>query len=410
MTREEAAARQRESVAELQGLYGAFTFPEKVLQKIWADGEFEREALRTIDGRAVQVIAPGKWNLLGGPDFKGARLKIGEEPERMGDVELHLHAEDWATHRHADDAAYRDVILHVVLFPPRADHVTRGARGPIAVAALLPLLWRDLESYAEDAAVESLADQPLDEALRAWASEGGAPLLERLREWAKSRWERKRRDAARRIERLGWTEACHHAALEILGYRFNRVPMLRVASRWPLAAWAEGEVDAETAWANEREQWSLQGVRPANHPRGRLRQYATWTRARPRWPDVLADVQWPANRDVASGGTKAFRKALRLTAQRDELAERIAARSVGGTRWDTLVCDGWLPLLAARSGADLFAWWWHWFPGDLPETQVQALRRVGAFDARAQPACQGALQGLLAWRLAREASAVGRGA
>lgn len=398
------------AVAELQGLYGAFTFPEKVLQKIWADREFEVGRLTTMDGRAVRVVSPGKWNLLGGPDFTGARLRIGEEAERTGDVELHLRAEDWAAHRHAQDPAYRDVILHVVLFPPAADHVTRGAGGPIPVAVLLPWLLRDLESYAEDAAVESLADRPLDEAVRAWAGRNPDELRALLREHARERWQRKCRDAARRVERLGWAEACHHAALEILGYRFNRVPMLRVAGRWPLTAWVNGEMVPETVWAAERESWSVQGVRPANHPRVRLRQYAAWTRARPDWPAALAEIAWPAANEGADSGTRAFRRERKLGIFREALCETLAAREVGGTRWDNFVCDGCLPLAAARTEEDLFPVWWHWFSGDLPEAQERVLRHVGVFDGRENPTGQGALQGLLGWRLAQEAALAGRGA
>ncbi len=39
------------TVAELQGLYGAYAFPEKLLQKIWLQGEFNRAAAVTVDGR-----------------------------------------------------------------------------------------------------------------------------------------------------------------------------------------------------------------------------------------------------------------------------------------------------------------------------------------------------------------------
>ncbi|QYM80368.1 DUF2851 family protein [Horticoccus luteus] len=398
-------------VAEMQGLYGAFSFPEKLLQRIWATGEFVRDQLTTIDGQRVTIGQAGKWNLLGGPDFKGARVTIGEGSERTGDVELHLRAEDWANHRHAADPAYRNVILHVVLFPPAAGHVTRGAGGEaIPVAALLPLLHRDLESYADDAAVESLVDQPLDEALREWVGRSAEELTAMLREHAKTRWQRKVRDANRRIERLGWSEACHHAALEILGYRFNRVPMLRTAARWRLAEWVRRGVDPDVAWAAERESWSVQGVRPANHPRVRLRQYATWVRARPDWPEALISAAGRVFEGAGVEATRTFRHKNDLTARRRAWSDLVAGEAVGGTRWDNLVCDGFLPLMAARTGEDLFAPWWHWFSGDLPEGQERALRRAGVFGGRENPAAHGPLQGLLGWRLAREATSAGRGA
>src|SRR5262245_23226904 len=117
-------------IAEVQGLYGAFSFPEKLLQKIWLRGDFDRGAAVRSDGRRVRIVHPGKWNLLGGPDFIGARLRVGDaEHEMCGDVEVHLHAGDWYAHAHASDPAYHKVILHVVLFPPDAGHATRIAGG-----------------------------------------------------------------------------------------------------------------------------------------------------------------------------------------------------------------------------------------------------------------------------------------
>src|SRR5438094_10651668 len=116
-------------LAEIQGLYGAFSFPEKLLQKIWLRGDFNRAAAVTADGRHVRVIHPGKWNLLGGPDFRGAGLAVGEERETVGDIEVHLHAGDWDAHGHARDHAYDGVVLHVVLFFPEAGQITRGFDG-----------------------------------------------------------------------------------------------------------------------------------------------------------------------------------------------------------------------------------------------------------------------------------------
>ena len=143
-------------VAEFQGEYGAYSFSEKLLQKIWLRGAFDRAALTTSDGVRVRVHHPGRWNLLGGPDFKDARLRLGDGPELTGDIELHLHAKDWAVHGHASDPAYDRVILHVVLFPPDPGQCTRARDGrELPVVALLPLLHHDLEQFAAEEAVEA---------------------------------------------------------------------------------------------------------------------------------------------------------------------------------------------------------------------------------------------------------------
>ncbi len=394
---------QAGGVAEIQGLYGPFSFPEKLLQKIWLQGDFDRSGARTTDGRGVQVRHPGKWNLLGGPDFKGARLRFGDGPDITGDVELHLNAEDWAAHRHAQDRAYDGVVLHAVLFPPEAGQVTRGAGGrEIPVLVLLPLLHHDLEEFAAEDAVEALANRPASRVQEELGALGPAELLALLRTCAEQRWRQKVHFARLRVQRLGWAAACQHAALEILGYRFNRAPMLRIAAARPLGEWAGGAVDPEAAYAAEAGGWSLQGVRPANHPLSRLRQYATWIRAYADWPAQLAAWRRILPAVDPAQPTASARRQHHFAALREELATRVGAGAVGGTRFDNLVCDGFLPLLAAEAGDDLGGLWFHWFPGDLPPRFTRVLRGLGVTGGRGQPACHGLGQGLLGWLLERE--------
>lgn len=444
------AERFTSDVAEIQGLYGAFTFPEKLLQKIWLRRDFDHRAARTLDGRTVRVVHPGKWNLLGGPDFRLARLRFDDGPEVLGDVELHLRASDWDAHHHAADPAYAGVVLHVVLFWPDPGHVTRAGNGaPIPVLPLLPLLLHDLEEYATDEAVEVLANRPAA-ALTDELALLPAPELRRLLEaQALARWRQKVHFARIRLEKLGWEGACHHAALEVLGFRYNRAPMLRIASRWLLAAWAAGEVDLEAAYSLESDAWSLQGVRPANYPRVRLRQYTAWAAARPAWPAALArllDALPPAG---PAADTRDFRRQQALPALRDRIATGICADTVGGGRLENLICDAFLPLAAARPGAssapprapgaqpghdhpaatasirdhygpasrsatgpdlgsvpasgpDYYAPWFHWFCGDLPPFVPAGLRHLSVCEARGQPLCHGLAQGLLGWLIERE--------
>jgi hypothetical protein len=400
-------------LAEIQGLYGAFSFPEKLLQKIWLRGDFDRGSARLVDGREVRVLYPGKWNLLGGPDFKGARLRFGDH-EITGDVELHLHAADWDAHGHANDPAYADVVLHVVLFPLAVGYETRDAHGKVIPAlSLLPLLLHDLEEYAAAEAVETLANRPGLRAVEELGKRSSAELTSLVRRHAQARWRQKVHFARLRVERLGWIEACHHVALEILGYRFNRVPMLRIAAQFPAAQWLANETIAENAFAAERDAWSLQGVRPANYPRLRLRQYAAWQRSCPDWMVrlegevgrlALSNEAGARPKDWAED-TVTCRRHLDLTKCRGQLAETLCGHQVSGTRFDNLVCDGFLPLVAARTGGDFEAAWFHWLAGDQPRHVLQALRALGLIGSRKTPACHGAAQGFLGWLIDREARA-----
>jgi hypothetical protein len=428
-----SAPEKYSAVEEMPGLYAPFTFSERLLQRLWARGEFDAADARTADGRVVEILEPGKWNRLGGPDFRGARLRLGGA-EIRGDVELHLRAEDWAAHAHARDPAYGGVVLHVVLFPP-AETFTTGAGGAkIPLLVLLPLLHRGLEEYAEEEAVEALAGRPIARAPAELAALGAEALTELLARHAERRWRRKVHFAAQRIARLGWEGACHHAALEILGHRFNRAPMLATAGQFPLAAWAAGAA-ADEAWAVLAGRWQTHGVRPVNQPRARLRQYAAWVVARPDWPARLRALAGALPHVLAGGAARAgaLRRAHQLPALRKKLSAVICADAVGGPRFDTLMCDGFLPLLTAAGGgaenttavgrdslvhassvgkvratgtdgadADLGGLWQIWFPGDLPEALPPALRALGVFVAPARPACHGPAQGLLGWLLERE--------
>ena len=397
-------ARSSSDVAEIQGLYGAFSFPEKLLQKIWLRRDFNHAAAATTDGRRIHVLHPGKWNLLGGPDFRQARLRFDDGAEIVGDVELHLRATDWDAHAHARDPAYTNVVLHVVLFWPESGHVTRGRSGEeIPVLAMLPLLHHDLEEYAADEAVELLANRPTARLTTELAIFPPRELLALLQLHANGRWRQKVHFARLRVQRLGWESACHHAALEVLGFRYNRGPMLRVATRWPLAAWVGGGVETEAVLLSEVESWSVQGVRPANHPRTRLEQYARWVKARPNWPERLLALAKTLPAIDCAASTRKGRAEHRLGALRERIADEVCGWAVGGTRFDNLVCDAFLPLIASREDRpERSGCWYHWFCGDAPPFTTVGLRHLGVCDGREQPACHGLVQGLLGWLIERE--------
>jgi len=401
------------AVAELTGLHGAFGFPERLLQQIWLRGEFDDKALRLRDGRSLRLKKRGRWNRLAGPDFRDAEFQFGDVPGASdeaggegwvrGDVEVHLRAQDWDMHGHARDQAYAEVKLHVVLFPSDKTF-TAGVGGVrIPILELLPLLEKDIEAYAEEAAVEGIAGRPFSQLRTALAEVPADALAEAVARHSLRRWAVKVQLARRRIDRLGWDWACHQSALEVLGYRPNRDPMLAVAAAYPLARWREaagaGLALAEEAWNFQAENWRQGGVRPANLPRRRLAQYAAWVAARPSWPLRLLEL----GAALAAGGGEPGLKRSR-TALRKWVADEICAGEVGGTRFDTWWCDAALPLLAAAGDADggrIFQRCWQgWGIGDAPAELVRLAREFGVGETEDKPRralVQGELQGLLGW-------------
>lgn len=274
-------------LAEMQGLYGPFTLTERVVQKIWLRADFDRTQLTLVDGRPLEIRTVGIWNLLGGPDFRDARLVIEGNPV-AGDIEVHFHVADWRAHQHETDRAYANVALHVVLFPPAPGErpAVRFDGAEIPTLVLLPHLHRDLEEYASDDALEVITSRDAWEKFAGLAATPPAELPGLLRQKARDRWRQKVRSALTRIERVGWQAAAHCTALEILGYRHNRAAMLTVATRFPFETWTK-ETDLTCIYEESGARWQAQGVRPANHPRARLRQYHAWMAAVPDWPERL---------------------------------------------------------------------------------------------------------------------------
>ena len=392
-------------VLELPGLYGPFTFPERLFQKIWVKGTFDDRGLVSTCGRKISIVQRGKWNLLGGPDFKQARIRFDDGQEIIGDIELHLDARDWAAHKHALDPAYDRVILHVVLFAPPSDHVTTGGSGKrIPVLILLPLLRYDLEDFAAEDAIERLANRPAAHIVESLGTLSQDELSTLLKRKAAERWYQKVRYAQMRVQKLGWSEACHHMALEVLGYRFNRAAMLRVAASVPLSSWNVKPAEAEELFVHGLD-WSFHGIRPANNPRIRLRQYSEWVSVYPRWPDRLIELgrELPVLERDKNGQLPWCRG--KLTGLRRVWCEQITADAVGGTRFDNLVCDCFLPYLASRGIGSLEKLWFDWYPGDVPLLWCQALKQLDVFGGRGRPFCYGMIQGLLGWLIECEYAA-----
>jgi hypothetical protein len=86
---------------------------EEFLQFIWKHGLFRRTNLKTTDGKPLEIISTGQLNSDSGPDFFNAKIRIGETIW-AGNIEIHQKSSHWYRHRHNTDAAYDNVILHVV--------------------------------------------------------------------------------------------------------------------------------------------------------------------------------------------------------------------------------------------------------------------------------------------------------
>jgi len=252
--------------------------PERFLRQLWKHQLFQSAKLQTTDGKPLEVISPGSMNRDGGPDFLGARIRIGGTLYQ-GDIEIHRTAREWAGHLHDKDPKYNAVILHVVLSCDASSpvpHVEEGRTVP--VLALLPFLSssqlpsNDLILAEPNEGVQSIRCSGVNhavegETIRQWIEKLSTERIElkirrfedRLRELVEEqrmavrehvvRYERIRfglnpeelpspfSPLARRdfSEKEPWAQLFYEGLMEALGYTKNAGPFVRLARNLTLA-------------------------------------------------------------------------------------------------------------------------------------------------------------------------------
>jgi hypothetical protein len=365
----------------------SFPYRERHLQCAWFDAALRPAALSTADGETVTVEDPGVWNLEAGPDFLGAALRIGPERRHIaGDVEIHIHPNDWRSHGHGTDPRYASVRAHVTFFPGR---LPPGDLPPGCVQVALKdalaanpfFSFENVDLVAYPFATRAPVPPCMTE-LKAWPIDARSQLLDAAGE------ERLRRKAERMllaIEERGRDQVVYEEIMAALGYKQNKQAFRHIAALVTLdrlraesagsahAAYAlllgvsglmpadlAPEWDDETrgfvrgvwdAWwkmrdrwagrALARSSWNLAGLRPLNHPARRLMAAAELFA-------VAKDVADP-RRWQLDGGYWRFRQGL----GGKRSAEPIAL--VGEDRVNGVLVNVTVPLLAASGRRDAVA-------------------------------------------------------
>lgn len=206
--------------------------PEALIHDLWASRRFNEKGLETTTGLPVQIRNTGSKNTDAGPDFKNARLQIGET-SWVGDVEIHVRSGEWYDHRHQVDAHYNSVVLHVTLFPD----VWTGN-----------LLRADGTTIPE-AILSSCLDEPFRDLLYRFNTQPGnapacAPLWNDVTADLRKSWTRKsaRERLLAKRDRLAnafltlpdLEELLHQLVFAGLGYAKNTDAMITLAERIPL--------------------------------------------------------------------------------------------------------------------------------------------------------------------------------
>jgi hypothetical protein len=250
------------------------TGPEALLRWAW-EGQRWAAPLQTPDGRPVQVIDRGRPGRGAGPDYRDARLLVGEEL-LVGDVEFHRSERGWAEHGHEGDEAYRRVVLQVVFEGGRARAAGQG-RAVLTVEGVLEGPWRRLEPLFLGASHPCIACRPrvralgLERALALLAETGVVRLREKAArmagEWSQEDGAAQALSAAL-LKGLALPEG-HPALAEVA----RAVPWREVRSLLQAGAGRLAEAWTE-AWASATQGRRPSMGRPANDVPRRLRGLA----------------------------------------------------------------------------------------------------------------------------------------
>lgn len=190
---------------------------EAFLHYIWQH-QLLGDGLTTTDGQPVVCHRAGELNRDSGPDFIGAHLNIGGV-EWVGNVELHIHTSDWKAHRHSQDPAYNNLLLHVV-YEHDCEIRQQDGRVPLTLE-LKPYLHPSLvANYDSLMAPEAGLDIPCARQLSEVPQFIVSSTIERL---AMERIESKADIVHRLLEdsRGGWEQACYWLLARYFGGKVN---------------------------------------------------------------------------------------------------------------------------------------------------------------------------------------------
>tara|TARA_B100001093_G_scaffold496658_1_gene542641 strand:- start:56 stop:1234 length:1179 start_codon:yes stop_codon:yes gene_type:complete len=374
-------------VEEVPGLYGGVRVEENVIQRIWYQSAFITHNLVSEEGKKLSILNIGTWNRSEeGPDFRNAVIWI-EGEKKFGDVEIHFFERDWRNHGHDRDPNYNQVILHVCLFPRSCSaNRTKNSLGKeIPQLSLLPFLYQGLEEYNEEWTLAALSGRYQN--LHSLAIVKPKNLEDELLKSSHLRWVQKKNYAKKRIDQMGWEQACHQWFLEVLGYPRNKQSMHEVATLYSLEDWRVG-LDVPRVY-HQITSWKKKGIRPANQPMNRLHQYQQIVSKVPRWPDELKAIHFPESSDPLEGN----RAKLGIYPLRKKWRNQVLGGVLGSSKADTLLIDSGLPLWAAYHEFDCFSLWYHWPGGDF-SNDFRELAVEWGLKQRGKSLSNGVLQGL----------------
>jgi hypothetical protein len=202
---------------------------ESFIHYLWQFQQFDQSNLQTISGEKISVFKTGFLNTNAGPDFTNARIQIGTI-EWAGNVEIHLRSSDWKLHKHQQDEAYNNVILHVVW--ENDQPIVRQDKSLIATLELKKITDIGL-LYKYQNLLDNQAIIPCKELFSEASNLSKIAILDKV---LAKRLEQK----AQVVEELynknngDWEETTYHFLAKNFGFKLNSEAFLSLAQNLPL--------------------------------------------------------------------------------------------------------------------------------------------------------------------------------
>ncbi|MCU0441426.1 MAG: DUF2851 family protein [Bacteroidia bacterium] len=203
---------------------------EELLHFIWQSKLLLGKPLTTIAGDRIHIRQLGKPNRDAGPDFTNAKIEL-TGTLWAGNIEIHVRSSDWELHKHQNDLAYNNVILHVVYYHDKPAYTQEGRELETLelrqyIPGTLLAKYAHLEKYAKHhIPCEAIAVKPDLQKQLFWYDR---LLVERI----ETRFEQ--------IQYLldqtqsHWEESYYRFLMYYLGMKINAQPMALLAAKLPL--------------------------------------------------------------------------------------------------------------------------------------------------------------------------------
>ncbi len=201
---------------------------EDFLHYLWHYQKFDKSNLKTTDNNLLVIHKPGYYNTDSGPDFLEGRLRIGKM-EWAGNIEIHVKSSDWYRHNHQHDAAFDNVVLHVVWEHDK--EVFDKAGKPIPTLELQNLTPSVLRKHYKSL-IDSKNEIPCSGHFSNVSEIRKVLMLERA---LMQRLERKSKEVLTLLERNtgDWEETAFQLLMRNLGFKLNNESLLKLSGRLP---------------------------------------------------------------------------------------------------------------------------------------------------------------------------------